>query len=64
MYFQPDSLYPKYWGTVIIIPKELVMESVDISKHFNMLVRFDVIVFGISYELNLWKSFEVIPRCL
>ena len=49
MYFQPDSLCPKYWGTVIIIPKESVMKSVDISQHFNMLVRFHVMVFGISY---------------
>ena len=70
MYFQPESLCPKYWGTVIITPKGSVMRNVDIVKpekfvrHFNMLVEFHVIVFGISYELDLWKGFEVIPNYL
>ena len=46
------------------------MRSVDILKpetfvrYFNMSVEFHVIVFGISYEQDLWKGFDVIPNCL
>ena len=26
--------------------------------------KFKELVFGISYELDLWKGFDVIPNCL
>ena len=40
------------------------LNAENLVRHFNMLVEFHVIVFGISYELDLWKGFEVIPNCL